>query len=147
MFRHVTESKWNLKPFFKPKLKPNFSQLNCHPVQGDAKKKVCVLIFHLWCCQATWPVDAQPISQRLVLGCVSSPRWQDAGSRNLGQPFLRISNYSCYNPRISEIGMAKYPGSTEAGNFKHAGKLFQISVNTDLESSESRELLAAIHAT
>ena len=31
MFRHVTESKWNLKPFFKPKLKPNFSQLNCHP--------------------------------------------------------------------------------------------------------------------
>ena len=35
MFRHVTESKWNLKPFFKPKLKPNFSQLNCHPADSQ----------------------------------------------------------------------------------------------------------------
>ena len=30
-FRHVTESKWNLKPFFKPKLKPKKVILNCHP--------------------------------------------------------------------------------------------------------------------
>ena len=33
-FRHVTESKWNLKPFVKPKLKLLFL-LNCHPCTQD----------------------------------------------------------------------------------------------------------------
>ena len=34
MFGHVTESKWNLKPFFKPKLKPNIFLLNWVPDCG-----------------------------------------------------------------------------------------------------------------
>ena len=29
-FRHVTESKWNLNPFFKPKLEPKLFLMNCH---------------------------------------------------------------------------------------------------------------------
>ena len=31
-FRHVSESKWNLKRFFKPKFKPKFCLLNRLPV-------------------------------------------------------------------------------------------------------------------
>ena len=31
-FRHITVSKWKLKPFFKQKLKPKMCLLNCHQV-------------------------------------------------------------------------------------------------------------------
>ena len=30
-FSHATESNWNLKPFFKPKLKPKYFLFICHP--------------------------------------------------------------------------------------------------------------------
>ena len=30
-FKHVTESKWNLYQFFKPKIEPKLLLLNCHP--------------------------------------------------------------------------------------------------------------------
>ena len=33
-FRYVSESKWNLNPFFKPKQKPIFFLLNCVPAAG-----------------------------------------------------------------------------------------------------------------